>query len=95
MKTKIKVVLGCGVLALVLAGLSLQAEDAKSAVKAYPLKTCVVSGEKLGEMGSPYVLTNSNREIKLCCKSCLKKFNKDEAGYVKKLEAAEAKDKKP
>jgi hypothetical protein len=59
--------------------------------KPYTLKTCVVSDEKLGEMGKPYVFTNDNREIKLCCKSCLKDFKKDPAKYMKKLEAAEAK----
>ena len=63
-------------------------------VKAYTLKTCVVSGEKLGEMGKPYVFTNDNREIKLCCKDCLKDFKKDPAKYTKKLEEAEAKAKK-
>ena len=61
--------------------------------KPYPLKTCVVSGEKLGEMGDPYVFTHEGREIKLCCKSCLKDFKKDTAKYIKKIEAAE-KDKK-
>ena len=57
--------------------------------KPYPLTTCVVSGEKLGEMGAPYVLTYEGREVKLCCKSCLKDFNKDSAKFVKKIEAAE------
>src|SRR5947208_7183931 len=69
--------------------------DAKSDAKAekakpYPLKTCVVSDEKLGgDMGDPYVFTHEGREIKLCCKSCLKDFKKDTAKYVKKLEEAE------
>ena len=62
-------------------------KDEKS--KPYPLKTCVVSDEKLGEMGDPYVFTHEGREIKLCCKSCLKDFKKDTAKYVKKIEAAE------
>src|SRR5262245_3171154 len=63
-------------------------------VKAYTLKTCIVSGDKLGEMGKPYVFTNDTREIKLCCKDCLKDFNKDPKKYVKKLEEAEAKENK-
>ncbi len=62
--------------------------------KPYPLKTCVVSGEKLGEMGDAYVFVHEGREIKLCCKGCLKDFKKDSAKYVKKLEAAEKKAKK-
>src|SRR6266567_2353692 len=72
------------------------AADEKSDAKAkpYPLKTCVVSGEKLGEMGKPYVFTHEGREIQLCCKSCLKDFKKEPAKYVKKIEEAEAKPKK-
>ena len=30
-------------------------------------------------------------EIKFCCKSCLKDFNKDPKGYIKKIDEAEAK----
>jgi YHS domain-containing protein len=62
--------------------------------KPYPLKTCVVSDEKLGEMGDAYVFVREGREIKLCCKSCLKDFKKDPAKYIKKIEEAEAKAKK-
>ena len=54
--------------------------------KAYPLKTCIVSDEKLGgDMGEPYVFVHQGQEVKLCCKSCLKDFNKDSAKYLKKL----------
>jgi len=62
--------------------------------KPYTLKTCVVSGEKLGEMGKPFVFVYEGREIKLCCKNCQKDFKKDPAKYVKKIEEAEAKAKK-
>ncbi len=67
-------------------------QDAKP--KPYKLDTCAVSDEKLGEMGKPYVFTHEGRELKLCCKSCLKDFKKDPAKYVKKVEQAEAKAKK-
>jgi YHS domain-containing protein len=51
---------------------------------------CIVSGEKFGgDMGDPYVFTYQGREIKLCCKSCLKDFNKEPAKFLKKLEEAE------
>jgi len=72
--------------------LAARAED-KPATKAkeYPLKTCVVSGEKLGEMGDPYAFTHDGQEIKLCCKSCKKKFDKDPETYMKKLKDAPAK----
>jgi YHS domain-containing protein len=63
-------------------------------LKPYPLKTCVVSGEKLGDMSDPYVYKYKDREIKFCCKDCLKDFNKNPAKYIKKLEEAEAKAKK-
>ena len=63
--------------------------DAKA--KAYPLDTCIVSGEKLGEMGDPLVFTHEGQEIKLCCKSCKKKFDKSPETYLKKLKDAPAK----
>ena len=40
--------------------------------KPYPLKTCIVSDEKLGEMGKPYIFVHEGQEIKLCCKGCQK-----------------------
>ncbi|RMD65599.1 YHS domain-containing protein [Candidatus Parcubacteria bacterium] len=57
-------------------------------VKPYPLKTCIVSGEALGEMGKPYVLVRQGQEVKFCCKGCVKDFAKDEAGFLKKLAKA-------
>lgn len=86
-----KITLGAMVLAGVLAlPLLASAGDDKAAKpKPYPLNTCVVSGDKLGEMGKPYVFTYEGREIKLCCKSCYKDFKKDPAKYIKKLDEAE------
>ena len=55
------------------------------------LKTCPVSGEKLGEMGKPYVFTYKEQEVKLCCKSCKKDFDKDPAKYMKLIRAADKK----
>jgi YHS domain-containing protein len=63
-------------------------------LKPYTLKTCIVSGDKLGEMGDPFVYAYKGREIKFCCKGCLKDFNKDPAKYLKKIDEAEAKAKK-
>jgi YHS domain-containing protein len=59
---------------------------AKEGIKPYKLDTCIVSGEKLGEMGDPFVFTHEGQEIKLCCKSCKKKFDRNPAAYLKKLE---------
>ncbi len=66
-------------------------KDAK--LKPYTLKTCVISGEKLGGMGEPYVYKYQDREIKFCCKGCLKEFNKDPDKYVKAIQDAEKKAK--
>lgn len=60
------------------------AENPKA--KPYPLDVCIVSDEKLGGMGKPVVFEYKGQEIKLCCKSCRKKFDKDPATYLKKLE---------
>ncbi len=73
-----------------LAGL---AADKKAAPKPYTLKTCPVSGEKLGEMGDAYTFVHGDREIKLCCKDCLKDFNKNPGKYLKVIEKEEAKAK--
>ena len=86
-------------LALVTIGLSAitfpaSAEEKKAATKPYPLEKCIVSDEKLGEMGKPYVFTYEGQEIKLCCKSCEKDFKNAPAKYLKKLESAGKTDKK-
>ncbi|HVV00485.1 MAG TPA: YHS domain-containing protein [Verrucomicrobiae bacterium] len=65
----------------------------KAKLKPYPLDKCVVSGEKLNEMGKPYEYEYKGREIKFCCKDCVKDFNKNPQKYIKKLEQAEAKKK--
>ncbi len=86
---------------LLTAPLTVMADDAgKPKPKPYTLTTCIVSGDKLGgDMGPPYVFVYKDkkikddvgRQIKFCCKSCLKDFNKDTAGYLKKIDEAEAK----
>jgi hypothetical protein len=62
-------------------------DAAAKKVKPYKLETCLVTDEKLGEMGEPYVLIRKGQEVKLCCKGCLKEFNKNQAALLKKLEA--------
>ena len=85
-----KSVLSAGVLLTVVGMASGDPAEGKSAKpKPYPLKTCIVSGEKLGEMGAPYVFTYKGQEIKFCCKGCLKDFNKEPAKYLTKLAEAE------
>jgi hypothetical protein len=85
----------CGALAIVFVNAALGAEgvETKKPAKPYPLKTCLVTGEALGGMGESYVFTYKGQEIKLCCKGCLKAFNKEPAKYIKKLAEAEKADK--
>ncbi len=72
----------------------LPAEKKAAKLKPYPLKTCIISGDKLGEMGNPFVYEYQGREIKFCCKGCLKDFKKDPAKYLKMIDEAAAKEKK-
>ena len=100
----LKIVTGAALLGGLLAGpLAVTAAeqdhagDAKSA-KPYTLKTCIVTDEKLGgDMGKPYIFVYEGQEIKLCCKGCKKKFDQDQAKYIKKLAEAQkaAKDAQP
>jgi YHS domain-containing protein len=55
------------------------------------LTTCPVSGDKLGEMGKPYVLVYKGQEVKLCCSGCKKDFEKDPEKYIKLIRAADKK----
>ena len=61
--------------------------------KPYTLDTCPVSGDKLAP-DETFTFVHDGREIKLCCKSCQKDFDKAPAKFVKKIEEAEAKAKK-
>ncbi len=69
---------------LAVVGLPLAAADVPGAAKAtpYPFTSCIVSGEPLGDMGDPYVEAVEGREVKFCCKGCLKAFKKDQATYL-------------
>ena len=53
---------------------------------AYPLDTCIMSGEKLGDKAVDAVI--NNRYVKFCCADCIDSFKKDVAGNMKKLDAA-------
>jgi YHS domain-containing protein len=58
-------------------------------LKPYTPTTCLVTDEKLGSMGKPYVHEYKGQEVKFCCKGCLKDFNKDPDKFMKKLEDAQ------
>lgn len=59
--------------------------DAAGKVTPYPLKTCLVSGNELGSMGKPVTKVYGDREIKFCCKPCVKKFEANQPKYLAKL----------
>ncbi|HXF09633.1 MAG TPA: hypothetical protein VN625_02535 [Desulfuromonadaceae bacterium] len=67
------------------------ATNAAAAVKPYPLKTCIVSGEKLGgDMGEPVTFVYQDQEIKFCCAMCKPKFLNDPNTFLKKINEAAA-----
>jgi hypothetical protein len=59
---------------------------------AYPLDVCVISGEKLGSMGKPHVITHKGTEVQLCCDDCLTEFNKDPDKYVAMVKSGKVDD---
>ncbi|MHC4107839.1 MAG: hypothetical protein ACYSTY_07130 [Planctomycetota bacterium] len=61
----------------------------------YPLDTCPVSGEVLGGMGPPIVMMHEGREVRLCCKGCIRKFEADSEKYLQKIDEAIVKDQLP
>jgi len=58
------------------------------------LTTCPVSGDKLGEMGQPFVFVYKGQQVKLCCPDCKKDFDKNPGKYMKLIRAADKKAKK-
>jgi hypothetical protein len=72
--------LALGLMALAVTGCGRSGE-----ARPYPLSTCIVSDEKLGSMGEPYVFVHEGQEIKLCCKGCLKDFQREPEKYLAKL----------
>ena len=79
--------------------LAVKAEDSKPDNAAiiekqkptYPLKTCLVSGDKLEGESIDYV--HEGRLIRFCCKDCIKDFKKEPAKFLKVLDDVEAKAK--
>lgn len=62
----------------------------------YPTALCLVSDEKLGEMGKPVdfvyrVEGKPDRLVSFCCKDCVKDFKKDPEKYLKTLDETAAK----
>ena len=91
----LKQVLGLAVAAALIATVTVRAADTKAAKPIpYPLKTCPISGDKLGSMDKPYVFVYEGQEIKFCCPDCKKDFLKDPKKYLKQIKEEAAKLKK-
>jgi YHS domain-containing protein len=88
-QTKMKLLLTL-LSSLFLGAASLPAADTKpTGVPAtYPLKKCPVSDEALGEMGKPIKVTHDGTDVYLCCKSCVKDFDKEPAKYAEMVKKA-------
>jgi YHS domain-containing protein len=60
----------------------------------YPLDTCLVAGEKLGEKAVTVVLKDQRdplqegRQLKFCCQDCVVKFEANPRDYLAKLDEA-------
>lgn len=62
---------------------------------AYPLATCVISGEKLGSMGDPVEHVVEGRLVRLCCEGCVAAVNKDPKAAIAKVDEAVIRVQKP
>jgi len=51
----------------------------------YPLATCIVSGETLGDHGEPVDYVLGTQLIRLCCPACVAELEKNPAKYLKQL----------
>lgn len=94
MKLRINKLIVASAVMLALGAFTAKADDKKPAPIPDKMTTCPVSGDKLGEMGKPYIFEYKGREVKLCCPDCKKDFEKDPAKYMKKIEAADKEKKK-
>lgn len=55
----------------------------------YPMDTCLISGDALGDNPTEYVY--ENRLVRLCCDMCIKTFLKDPTTHLAELNAAAVK----
>ena len=87
MNSGLSLLLVSGLLSFSLLADSNTKPKAASKEKPYTLDTCIVSDEKLGEMGEPFVTSYKGQQVKMCCKACNKDFSKNPDKYLKKIAA--------
>ncbi|MGB6220078.1 hypothetical protein [Haloferula sp.] len=56
-----------------------------SGTKPYTKDVCIVTGNKLGSMGTPVSMVYEGQEVKLCCKPCVAKFKADPQRYLSNI----------
>lgn len=81
---KTKTLLQISTLLILATGCTTSSSVASSA-QSYPLKVCLVSGNKLDSMGDTITETYNGREVKFCCEPCVKKFHAHPEKYLPKL----------
>ena len=67
------------------------ATSAAEKVKPYSKKTCAVTDNKLGSMGTPVTKIYDGQEVKFCCKPCVSKFEKNPSKYLATGKSASSK----
>ena len=75
-----------GTVTVLLAGCSSETTSSEAAMP-YPLDVCIVTDETIGADPNmkPYTFVYEGQEVKLCCKSCQKDFDRDPQKYLAKL----------
>ena len=68
---------------LIITAATLLAACPTTKVLPYESDVCIVSGNKLGSMGTPVSIVYKGKKIKFCCSPCIKKFNKSPEKYLK------------
>lgn len=63
-----------------------KAQSAQRSGDPYTLGACPISGKKLGAMGDAIVKVYDGREVRFCCKMCIKKFEADPAAGFEKID---------
>ena len=68
----------------------IDAQLVKQQMHYYPFDTCMMTDEPLVEDGEDIAVNfiYKNRLVRTCCKACMRKFKKDPAAYLKKIDAA-------
>jgi YHS domain-containing protein len=55
-------------------------------IEAYPIDFCVVSGQKLGAMGTPVDYRHEGRLVRFCCGGCIGTFQSNPEKYLAVLD---------